>query len=58
MFAPKNGKGPNCLWPIGDPRQPGFHFCGASAIEGKPYCPEHCARAYISRPARSENRAA
>ncbi len=54
----KDHRGPNCLWPIGDPRQAGFHFCGASAVEGKPYCSDHCARAYITRPARGEERAA
>ncbi len=54
----KDHRGPNCLWPIGDPRQPDFHFCGARAVEGKPYCPDHCARAYITRPLRSEDRAA
>ncbi|MFQ5775516.1 MAG: GcrA family cell cycle regulator [Kiloniellaceae bacterium] len=51
------GKGPNCLWPIGDPREPDFHFCAAPAVEGKPYCPEHCARAYITR-TRAEDEAA
>lgn len=45
----RDGKGPNCLWPIGDPGEADFHFCGAPAVEGKPYCPAHCARAYISR---------
>lgn len=38
-----------CLWPIGDPNDPEFHFCGASAAPGKPYCAEHAARAYITR---------
>lgn len=42
-----------CLWPIGDPNDPDFHFCGAAAAPGKPYCPEHAARAYITR-SRSE----
>lgn len=38
--------GPSCQWPFGDPRLPGFHFCGAPAEPGKPYCDEHCALAY------------
>jgi len=38
--------GPSCQWPFGDPRLPGFHFCGAPAEPGKPYCDEHCAMAY------------
>ncbi len=54
----KDHRGAKCLWPIGDPRQSEFHFCDARAIEGKPYCADHCARAYITRPARGEDRAA
>lgn len=49
-----DGKGPNCLWPIGDPGEPDFHFCDEPAVESKPYCPEHCARAYITRPRADE----
>jgi GcrA cell cycle regulator len=55
--ARANGKGPNCLWPIGDPGDQDFHFCGAPAVPGKPYCDEHCARAYIVRN-RSDSEAA
>ena len=55
--ARANGKGPNCLWPIGDPGDQDFHFCGAPAVPGKPYCDEHCARAYIVR-TRSDSEAA
>lgn len=36
-----------CRWPIGDPKEPGFHFCGAPTIPGKPYCAEHSAIAYV-----------
>lgn len=32
----------SCQWPIGVPREPEFHFCGAPALIGKPYCGEHC----------------
>ncbi len=53
----RDADGPSCLWPIGDPGEQDFHFCGAQAVEGKPYCPEHCARAYITR-SRGENEAA
>lgn len=35
-----------CKWPIGDPRKPDFHFCEAPALEGKPYCAQHCALAF------------
>lgn len=36
-----------CSWPTGEPGQPDFRFCGKVAVDGKPYCAEHCARAYI-----------
>ena len=35
-----------CQWPIGDPGDAEFHFCGAPALHGRPYCAEHCAAAY------------
>ncbi|MEL0091132.1 MAG: GcrA family cell cycle regulator [Rhodospirillales bacterium] len=41
-----NHKGPSCQWPFGDPKLPGFHFCGAPSEPGKPYCSQHCAIAY------------
>lgn len=40
-------KASNCCWPIGDPGTKGFHFCGAEAIPGKPYCVEHAQIAYV-----------
>lgn len=42
--VPAGGRG--CSWPMGDPKQPGFHFCGAQAEPGRPYCAAHCAMAY------------
>ncbi len=45
---PRNGA-PACLWPSGDPGETEVHFCGAETVPGKPYCPEHCARAYVAR---------
>jgi GcrA cell cycle regulator len=36
----------SCSWPVGDPKQPGFHFCGDSAEPGRPYCAHHCTIAY------------
>ncbi|AQS86503.1 MAG: GcrA family cell cycle regulator [Acetobacter aceti] len=36
-----------CCWPLGDPGTPGFHFCGATPLPGKPYCAEHAALAYV-----------
>lgn len=34
-----------CRWPIGDPREEGFTFCGADKARG-PYCEAHGAVAY------------
>jgi len=36
-----------CSWPIGEPGDEGFQFCGEPAVEGKPYCAHHCAVAYV-----------
>lgn len=30
-----------CRWPLGDPRETGFRFCGCEPVEGKRYCPTH-----------------
>ncbi|MDR6288482.1 MULTISPECIES: GcrA family cell cycle regulator [Inquilinus] len=35
-----------CKWPIGDPRDKDFHFCGKAAHGNLPYCAEHAAIAY------------
>jgi len=35
-----------CRWPVGDPRSSRLFFCGAQPLRNKPYCTEHCARAY------------
>lgn len=39
----------DCRWPIGDPQDADFHFCGAKKLEGLPYCECHARRAF-SRP--------
>ncbi len=36
-----------CSWPEGEPGTEAFHFCGQPAVDGKPYCGEHCAQAYV-----------
>jgi len=36
----------HCRWPMGDPRDDGFSFCGRWAEAG-PYCPAHCAVAFV-----------
>ena len=43
-----------CKWPIGHPDEPGFHFCGETALLGKPYCPDHYRRAYVAVRPRSD----
>ncbi|MSO71056.1 MAG: GcrA cell cycle regulator [Alphaproteobacteria bacterium] len=42
-------KGPACKWPIGDPKEADFHFCTSQSAINRPYCPEHCAVAYIRK---------
>lgn len=42
-----------CKWPIGDPLEPGFRFCGHQSEEGKPYCERHGKRAWAPIPQRS-----
>ncbi|MCW8835412.1 MAG: GcrA family cell cycle regulator [Rhodospirillales bacterium] len=36
-----------CAWPSGDPGTEEFHFCGEKIVPGKPYCADHCAKAYV-----------
>lgn len=40
-----------CKWPFGGPQSPDFFFCGGNAVEGKPYCVQHCRMAYKARAA-------
>lgn len=47
----------DCRWPIGDPRQAGFHFCGAQQVLGRPYCSEHLAQAFDATKSRSPSSA-
>jgi GcrA cell cycle regulator len=35
-----------CRWPIGDPGNPDFFFCGGQAVTALPYCAHHCRVAY------------
>lgn len=36
-----------CCWPDGEPGTDEFRFCGDKAVADKPYCAEHCRRAYV-----------
>lgn len=60
MELPEGGKatvltlqGNMCKWPIGDPADPNFAFCGRKASCG-PYCAEHAKIAF--QPARKRTR--
>lgn len=35
-----------CRWPIGDPGDPEFHFCGRKKFGTLPYCEHHARMAY------------
>lgn len=35
-----------CRWPVGDPQEDGFHFCGARRADGLPYCEKHARVAF------------
>jgi GcrA cell cycle regulator len=36
----------NCHWPVGDPREPSFYFCGAVVVSDRQYCPTHIKLAF------------
>lgn len=36
-----------CRWPIGDPKDENFHFCGRKVKIGQTYCEEHANIAYV-----------
>jgi len=41
-----------CHWPLNDPRDRDFHFCGAPVVVA-PYCPRHALQAHLApRPGR------
>jgi GcrA cell cycle regulator len=41
----------DCRWPLGDPRDRDFHFCGKQRVDGHPYCEFHMHRGF--QPARA-----
>jgi GcrA cell cycle regulator len=45
-----------CKWPLGHPGEPDFHFCGAPANPGFPYCVQHCGVAYQAQLPRRDRR--
>ncbi len=38
----------SCRWPIGNPGEDDFSYCGRKAGDGKPYCEHHAGLAYTS----------
>jgi GcrA cell cycle regulator len=46
-----------CRWPIGDPADNAFHFCGRKPKTGSPYCEAHARKAYQPQSARRDRRA-
>ena len=48
LFTVNDLTSTSCRWPIGDPKDEDFHFCGKEALPDKPYCAEHAAIAYVS----------
>lgn len=46
----------DCRWPIGDPRDETFHFCGRERFEGTSYCAHHAQVAFVPpEPKRQRN---
>jgi hypothetical protein len=35
-----------CKWPMGDPVEPSFHYCGHPPQLGSPYCEVHDQKSY------------
>lgn len=48
LFTVNDLTSTSCRWPIGDPKDEDFHFCGEKALPDKPYCAKHAAIAYVS----------
>lgn len=44
----------HCRFPVGDPKDPTFGFCGCQPYPGLPYCEAHARRAYTPATLRSE----
>ncbi|KAB8124365.1 GcrA cell cycle regulator [Komagataeibacter medellinensis] len=55
VSEPRRRSSQSCCWPLGDPGTPGFHFCGATPLPGKPYCAEHAQLAYVKLRDRRDN---
>lgn len=47
-----------CRWPIGDPLEEGFHYCGCSTKEDSTYCEFHHGKAYFTNTQRKRKKVA
>jgi GcrA cell cycle regulator len=47
-----------CRWPIGDPANADFYFCGGPPVAGHPYCGYHSRVAYQPPASRRDRRPA
>ncbi len=47
-----------CKWPLGDPQDEDFSFCGNAVKEDTPYCEYHCSMAYQPATERRRDRSA
>jgi GcrA cell cycle regulator len=45
-----------CKWPIGDPTDRNFHYCGRRPGSGRPYCDAHELRSYQPLRSRANQR--
>ena len=45
-----------CKWPIGDPSENEFHFCGRKPKNGSPYCEAHARKAYQPQQCRERDK--
>jgi GcrA cell cycle regulator len=43
----------DCRWPLGDPAEEDFAYCGLEAAKGQSYCAGHCRMAYRTPNARA-----
>lgn len=57
VLRPPRREAQQCCWPIGEPGEPGFHYCSGEAITRRPYCPEHTAVACRKAPERRQDMA-
>jgi GcrA cell cycle regulator len=46
MLTLRQLRADQCHWPIGDPKEDGFGYCGCQKAPGVPYCAHHAAIAY------------